>query len=150
MDLAPGAWLRELKQAVRRCEPGDREIRATTGDGGERVFRMSDLAGEIILRAPGQRIAYVTDIRYGPANVEKVVDLAQGVDLLVCEAAFLHQDRGLAEERFHLTARQAGEIARAAGARRLAPFHVSPRYQGRGRGILEEAADAFGGPVLTL
>lgn len=150
MKLAPGAWLRELKHAVRRCEPGDREIRATTEDGGERPFELSELAGEIILRSPGQRIAYVTDIRYAPANVEKVVELARGVDLLVCEAAFLHEDRALAQERFHLTARQAGEIARAAGARRLAPFHVSPRYQGREREILDEAGEAFGGPVLTL
>lgn len=150
MKLAPGAWLKELKQAVRRCEPDDREIRATTDDGGERLFKVGELAGEVILRAPGQRIAYVTDIRYGPANVEKVVELAGSVDLLVCEAAFLHEDRALAEERFHLTARQAGEIARAAGARRLAPFHVSPRYQGREKEILDEAADAFGGPVLTL
>jgi ribonuclease Z len=38
MKLAPGAWLKELKQAVRRCEPDDREIRATTDDGGERLF----------------------------------------------------------------------------------------------------------------
>jgi len=150
MRLVPGAWLRDLKHAVRRCEPGDLEIRATTDDGGERLFELGELSGEIILRAPGQRIAYVTDIRYGPANVEKVVELARGVDLLVCEAAFLHEDRALAEERFHLTARQAGEIARAAGARRLAPFHLSPRYQGREQEVLEEAADAFGGPVLQL
>jgi ribonuclease Z len=150
MALVPGPWLRELKQAVRRCEADDREILADTGDGGTRSFTRRELAGEIILRSPGQRIAYVTDIRHTPDNVEKVVALARDADLLVLEAAFLHADRALAEQRCHLTARQAGELARAAGAKRLAPFHLSPRYQGREREVLDEAADAFGGPVLTL
>jgi ribonuclease Z len=150
MGLVPGEWLRELKQAVRRCEGDDREIRALADDGGEHLYRLGDLAGEVILKSPGQCIAYVTDIRHTPENVQKVVAIARDVDLLVCEAAFLDADRELAEERFHLTARQAGEIARAAGARRLAPFHLSPRYQGREQELLDEAAEAFGGPVLTL
>jgi ribonuclease Z len=150
MGLVPGEWLRDLKQAVRRVEPGDREIRADTGGGEGRTFTVAQLAGEIILRSPGQRLAYLTDIRYTPSNIEKAVELARDADLLVCEAAFLEEDRALAEERFHLTARQAGELARAAGAKRLAPFHISPRYQGRERELLDEASDAFGGPVLTL
>ncbi len=148
--LSPGEWLRELKQAVRRCEADDREIVADTLDGATRVYTRRELAEEIILRSPGQRLAYVTDIRDTPENVERVVELAQGVDLLVCEAAFLHEDSALATERCHLTARRAGEIARAAGAKRLAPFHFSPRYQGREQELIEEAATFFDGPVLTL
>jgi len=150
MGLVPGEWLRELKHAVRRCEAGEQEIRAETEDGVERIFTLAELAAEIVLRSPGQRLAYLTDIRYTPANIEKAVELARDADLLVCETAFLDEDRALAHERFHLTARQAGELARAAGAKRLAPFHLSPRYQGREREVLDEAADAFGGPVLTL
>jgi len=103
-----------------------------------------------LVRGRGQRIAYLTDLRGTPENVAKAIDLAREADLLVCEAAFLHEDESLARERSHLTARQAGEIARAAGAARLAPFHVSPRYLGREKEILDEAADAFGGPVLVL
>ena len=150
LGLSPGEWLRELKQAVRRCEADEREIAAETLDGGTRVYTRRELADAIILRSPGQRLAYVTDIRDSPGNVEKVIELAQGVDLLVCEAPFLHADVELATERCHLTARRAGEIARAAGAKRLAPFHFSPRYQDRSQELLDEAARAFDGPVLTL
>ena len=148
--LSPGEWLRELKQAVRRCEADDREIVADTLDGATRVYTRRELAEEIILRSPGQKLAYVTDIRDTRENVEGVIELARGVDLLVCEAAFLHEDIALATERCHLTARRAGEIAREAGAKRLAPFHFSPRYQGREGELFDEAAAAFGGPVLTL
>jgi ribonuclease Z len=150
LGLSPGEWLRELKQAVRRCEADDRLIEADTVQGGKSTFKRGELATEIILRSPGQKLAYVTDIQYTPENVERVVELAGGVDLLVCETAFLHDDEALARERCHLTARQAGELARAAGAKRLAPFHFSPRYQGRERELFEEAERVFGGPVLKL
>ena len=150
MDLEPGEWLGSLKHHVRRCEAGDQEIRADTSKGEKRAFSRKELADEIILKSPGQRLAYVTDIRYTQENIEKVVELARDADLLVLDAAFLHQDAALAEQRCHLTARQAGELARAAGAKRLAPFHVSPRYQGREQEVLDEARDAFGGPVLAL
>jgi ribonuclease Z len=150
LGLAAGPWLRELKQAVRRSDPMDVEIVAKLASGGERAFQRGDLAAEIILRGRGQRIAYLTDLRGTPENLERAAELARDADLLVCEAAFLHQDEALARERHHLTARQAGELARAAGAARLAPFHVSPRYLGREQEILDEAAAAFGGPVLVL
>lgn len=148
--LAPGPWLRELKQAVRRCRPGDEEVEAEGVDGARRRFRIDDIAPEILIRSPGQRITYVTDFGNTPANLEKVIDLARDSDVLVCEASFLDEDRDLARQRHHLTARQAGELARAAGARRLAPFHFSPRYKGREQELLREAEEAFGGPVLVL
>lgn len=150
MGLVPGPWLRDLKQAVRRCAPEDERIEAQTTCGASASFLRGEIAREIILRSAGQRLAYVTDLRYTAENADKVVDLARDADLFVCEAAFLHEDETLARERSHLTARQAGELARAAGAKRLAPFHLSPRYQGREKEILEEAAQAFGGPVLVL
>jgi len=50
MGLAPGAWLRDLKGAARRCESGDPEIRADTTDGAGKTFRRGDLADEILLR----------------------------------------------------------------------------------------------------
>ena len=148
--LQPGPWLRDLKHAERNHLPGDVEIEAETTGGGSRTFRRGDLAEEILMRSEGQSLAYVTDLCYTPDNIEKVVRLARGADLLVCEAAFLHEDEALARERSHLTARQAGEIARAAGAQRLAPFHFSPRYNGREQELLDEAAGAFGGRLLVL
>jgi ribonuclease Z len=150
MGLVPGPWLRDLKEAVRRCEPGEVVVEAAEAGGGTRAVRRDALAEALILRRPGQRLAYVTDVRFTSDNIARIVTLAQGVDLLVCEAAFLEEDGALAEERSHLTARQAGWLAREAGARRLAPCHLSPRYKGREREIFDEARAAFGGPVLTL
>lgn len=72
----------------------------------------------------GQVFAFVMDTRVCDAAVE----LARGADLLVCEATFLHRDADLAEQYAHLTARQAAELAREAGVRRLVLTHLSQRY----------------------
>lgn len=145
--LAAGPWLRELKQAVRRCVPGDGRIEAETDSGRPRRGTIREFAERYLRRAPGQRIGYVTDIRHTPENVAAAVELVRGADVLVCEATFLDEDRELAADRGHLTAAQCGALARAAGAARLVPFHVSPRYKGREHEIVAEVAEAFGGPV---
>jgi ribonuclease Z len=150
MGLDPGPWLSQLKNAVRRCDPGDTTVVTATADGGTRRLRIDQLTDEILFRTPGQKIGYLTDLRHTRRNVEQAVALVCDVDLLVCEAAFLHADRALAAERCHLTARQAGELARACGARKLAPFHFSPRYAEKREQLLTEAAEAFGGPLVEL
>lgn len=60
----------------------------------------------------------------------QLLDLANGADLLVIEATDRGQQGGASEgrshSRVHLTARQAGEVAAAAGARRLMLTHFWP------------------------
>ena len=148
--LRPGAWLRRLKTLVREERESGEEIEAEGADGSERRRSAGDLATRILRRIPGQSLAYLTDLAGTDENLRKAEDLARGVQLLICEAPFLHEDEKLARERNHLTARQAGELARAAGAGKLAPFHFSPRYEGRQQELMEEAAAAFGGPVVVL
>ena len=150
LGLVPGPWLGELKAAVRRGGADEREVEVRGADGLQRKFSRRFLAAELLSRMPGQTIAYVTDARDTADNHDKIVDLARDAHLFVCEAAFLESDRTLADARSHLTARRAGELARAAGVRRLAPFHLSPRYERREAELFREAADAFGGPVVRL
>ena len=72
----------------------------------------------------GQRFAFVMDT----ALCDAAFALADGADLLVCEATFLSVDEDLAREYGHLTAAQAARIAAEAGARRLGLTHFSQRY----------------------
>ncbi|WP_218566394.1 ribonuclease Z [Vallicoccus soli] len=101
---------------------------------GGRTVRVEDVS---VPRA-GQSFGFVMDTR--PCDGAAL--LARGVDLLVCESTFLHRDAALADEHAHLTARQAGELAAAAGARRLVLTHFSQRY-GHGDAVdAEFAAEA--------
>lgn len=79
---------------------------------------------EVSEARPGQRMAFVMDTRWCDAALA----LADGVDLLVCEATYLSGEADLADERGHLTAAQAAQLAARAGARRLVLSHFSQRY----------------------
>ncbi|MFF2424848.1 ribonuclease Z [Streptomyces mirabilis] len=72
----------------------------------------------------GQRFAFVMDTRL----CEGVHALAEGCDLLVIESTFLDGDHQLAVDHGHLTAGQAGRVARDAGVRHLVLTHFSQRY----------------------
>jgi ribonuclease Z len=71
--------------------------------------------------------------------------LAESADQLFIEAAFLDEDAQLAACKYHLTAGQAGRIARLARARHLVPFHFSTRYLDQPQALVQEAKHAFAG-----
>lgn len=148
LGLGTGPWLRTLKEAVLEHAPDDTPIRARWigADGPrERTLPLATLRREVLEVVPGQRVVYVTDCAWTPANVARVLGLARGADTLVIEAAFLHVDRAQARARRHLTAREAGTLARLAGVRRVIPFHFSPRYVDRYGRLEEELRAAFEG-----
>jgi len=63
--------------------------------------------------------------------------------VLFCEASFLDIDREKASKRGHLTAKQAGCVAREAGVKELKVFHFSPRYESSPDKLYQEAAQEF-------
>jgi ribonuclease Z len=72
----------------------------------------------------GQRFAFVMDTRL----CDGVYALAEGCDMLVIESTFLDEDLQLALDHGHLTAGQAGAVAKDAGVRHLVLTHFSQRY----------------------
>jgi len=82
------------------------------------------LARDVTVPKKGQSIAFVMDTKM----CDGALELADGVDLLVCESTYLHEHLELAHEYRHMTARQAGELAASGGARRLLLTHFSARY----------------------
>jgi ribonuclease Z len=73
---------------------------------------------------PGDVFAYVVDTRVCPAAKE----LARGAKLLLCESTYLDEERHLAKEYHHMTAKQAAELAKEAGVETLVLTHFSARY----------------------
>jgi ribonuclease Z len=139
--LRPGPWLNVLKTAVRSGDPADTVIEVAPGDR-RALARLRD---ELLIVTPGQKVAYVVDTLFSPSNAARIVRLARGADVFFCESPFLEADIDQASKRYHLTAGQAGALARAAGARRLQVFHFSPRYEGRYGELVAEAQAEFTG-----
>lgn len=146
LGLPTGPWLRDLKSAVARGEPDDATVEVRWRDDGEsREARvpLGDLREKALRIVPGQKIAYVTDVVYHPANAAAIVDLARDADLLFIEATFAADEEERAAEKHHLTSRQAGLLGRQAGAKRVVPFHFSPKHAEEGDRLLRETLEAF-------
>ncbi|MGH9011082.1 MAG: MBL fold metallo-hydrolase [Acidimicrobiia bacterium] len=91
------------------------------------------------LSADGKRLVYTADT--GPDwSVEA---FPPGADLVLSEATFQEPER---DSGIHLTARLAGEAARAAGARRLMLTHLWPGLDPNASVV--EGSEAFGREVL--
>lgn len=120
-------------------------MRWREGSTGDRpaTIPLGLLKRELLTVGPGQKIGYVTDVAFSDRNVEKIVALVKDADLLFIEAPFVKADAALAADRWHLTTDQAGTIARLAGAKRVEPFHFSPRYDGEEAQLRCEVEEAF-------
>ena len=147
--LATGPWLREARRAIAAGAPDDTPIAIAWHDrDGEHA--LSRTLGELrpaFELVPGRRIGYVTDLRYTAANVQALEELLAGVDILFIESVFMQSEADHAARKNHLTAAQAGTIARRVGARAVVPLHFSPRYEGRAADVIAELQAAWQGTV---
>lgn len=151
--------------------PGTTERLLSAGDPGSTslsdVFTVSDLGAgcrdlgpfrvesarvnhpvetyAVRVTAGGRSLTYSADTGACPALVE----LARGSDLLLCEASFVEPaaDEPPNPPDLHLTGRQAGEHAAAAGVGRLLLTHI-PMWNDRTR-VVSEASAAFSGAELV-
>lgn len=87
---------------------------------GGRTVKLEDVS----VHKPGQSVAFVMDTRPCPGALA----LAKDVDLLVIESTYLHEDAKMAHDHAHMTAVQAAQIGKEAGARRVVLTHFSQRY----------------------
>ncbi len=108
--------------------------RVTLGDG--RTVGPEELVGPT---RPGRKVVITGDTR----PTEAVREAARGADLLVHDATFGDDEQPRAVETGHATAREAAELARDAGVRRLALTHISARYTREAPELLAEARQAF-------
>ena len=148
LGLPVGPWVKALKDAVIAGQPDDTPVRAWWRDRDghhERVFPLGALRDDVVRVVPGETIAYVTDVGFNDVNRRRIIDLAAGATRLFIECPFLDQDADQAAARSHLTARQAGQLARESRAQFVIPFHFSPRYEGRDTELRAEVDAAHQG-----
>lgn len=146
MGLKIGPWVSDLKAAILAGKPDDTPIHAAWSEHGvgcDATVPLGKLRRAAIRVSPGQKIAYICDVGFERANRTHLVELAKDADELFIEASFMESEADLAEARHHLTARQAGLLAREAHVKKVTPFHLSTRYATREDDVVEEVLRAF-------
>jgi ribonuclease Z len=145
LGLSAGSWLKPFKQAILAGTDPDSQISVPSekAPSGARTFRFGDLVDELAITSTGQKIAYIADAAYTPANIAAIRRLVDNPDHLFIEAAFLDADRGHAARKKHLTAFQAGYIAGLLDAGRFTLFHFSPRYNDPESSFYREAEEGY-------
>lgn len=77
-----------------------------------------------VIQTNNNRLVYSADT----GESSQLVEVAQGCDLLICEASLMEKDKAYGVERGHLTAAQAAAIAKDTGAKKLLLTHLWPEY----------------------
>ncbi len=132
---------------VRVSERGKR-VQLTLGQGADEAS-IAFFPGEhpiptyaMRIEYRGQVIVYSGDTR----PCQSLLDAASGADLFLCEASAVEEDAAFAATG-HLTARQAGEVAKQAGVRRLLLTHLWPFYDHDI--LLQQCREVFPGAELA-
>lgn len=114
----------------------DKAKLASAGVKGPNV-RLLEEKGELLIEGRKVFLNDVSHVQIGDIVAvaidtlpcQAAIELARGAKLFLCESTYLESHRDLAEKHHHLTAKQAAEIAKAAGAQMLVLTHFSARYQ---------------------
>jgi phosphoribosyl 1,2-cyclic phosphodiesterase len=91
----------------------------------------------------GRSLVYATDTEGYVDGDRRLIAFAKGADLLIHDAQYSAEDYVSKQGFGHSTPQMACEVARAAGAKRLALFHHDPAYDDESVHDLEEQAQAL-------
>ncbi len=97
---------------------------------------------DITYKQEGRKITIILDTAMNP----NAITLAKDSDLLITESTFLassENGENLAKEYKHLTAKQAGTIAKKSKSKKLIITHISQRYEKNMKKVLKEAKSVF-------
>jgi ribonuclease Z len=137
MGLPVGPWLSDFKKAIREHRPADTEFVVS-----KKRYKLEQLK-DIATITRGQKISYVTDVSMNDGNIKKIIDFVSGSDTLYCEAYFMEKDMERALNRFHLTSKVTGKIAKEAKVKNLVVMHFSPKYKNNPDSPADEAMKEF-------
>lgn len=101
-------------------------------------------AKDVSYTEKGKKVTFLLDT----VICENCYKAAENSDLLIAESTYTEQEKELAREYKHLTAKQAAEIAKSSKVKKLLLTHISQRYDNKENKILEEAKKIF--PATTV
>lgn len=97
------------------------------------------LAKKLVYKENGKKLTYIPDTSPNKSSIR----LAKNSDILISESSYSEDQKDLAKEKKHLTAKQAATIAKQSKSKKLYLTHISQRYEHNLKKILAEAQKTF-------
>jgi ribonuclease BN (tRNA processing enzyme) len=135
LQSTPYAWVKFGITFVRPEEVGVKSV-TTIHDPENLAYRFPTDRGDLV---------YTGDT----GRSEKISEFAKGCDVLIHDSTYLDGQESLAAVTQHSTARDAGNTAKLAKARRLVLTHFSPGNEGAERRYLAQASGVFDGRIVV-
>jgi len=97
------------------------------------------LSKDLTFKEEDKKISIILDTVFN----KKIIPFVKNSDLLISESTFSEEIKEQAKEKNHLTAKQAGEIAKKSNSKQLILTHISQRYDKGEEFLLREAQKEF-------
>ncbi len=96
-------------------------------------------AKDFTYKEKGKKVSVVLDTLIN----ERITPFVKNSDILICESSFSSRNNKEAKEHLHLTSKQCGEIAKKSKSDKLILTHISQRYEGNIKELLDDAKGVF-------
>lgn len=103
------------------------------------------LTKSLTFKEEDKKISFVYDTSLN----KKIVPFVKNSDLLICESTFDSELEDMAKDKKHLTAGQAGRIAKESKSKKLILTHISERYTKDKSKLLKDAKKSFKNSFLA-
>jgi len=126
-------------EKVRKLGIPDGPVLGKLQQGNDVTFKGNKVkAKDVTYIVNGKQIGIISDTRL----CNGCAKIAKDKDLLVSDSTFSHKEEEKAHKYYHMTARQAAEIAANANAKKLVLTHFSQRYKNVDD-LVKDAKDIF-------
>lgn len=135
-SYSPGKWINQLKKAYLENNINEEIII-------EDVKYLSKDLFNLLYKVEGYSVGVVMDHIASEENHEKICKLFNKADELYIECYYLDEDKQLALENYHSTAKESGQVAKIAKVKKVNPIHFSRRYREQVETLITECISEF-------
>jgi len=132
--------LRINKDKISKLKVSDIDLLKKLKQGKDILFQNKKYKNkDLTYIEKGKKISFVLDTLDNP----NIIPFVKNADILITESSFSSELKDLAKEHLHLTAEQAGKIAKKAKVKQLFLTHISQRYEHNTDELIEDAKKNF-------
>jgi ribonuclease Z len=138
--------LRIDKTKLKKCKIPEGPLLKNLKEGKDIVCNGKKYkAKDLTYLEKGKKISFVLDTKFN----DKIEKFVKEADFFICESSFGSDLKDLAKEHLHMTAEQAGIIAKKAKVKKLILTHISQRYDPNLKFLLNDAKKNFKNVVIA-